>query len=114
SDLLAVLLLAAAVAAGTYAGLERLGTPGIAPAVFRGVAWAALGLLLANLSCRREPESVRPLVLLDASLSLRSAGGQWDAARRAAAGLGGGGGAEIRLIGAVPGGSDSAPSGGRA
>jgi len=110
---LAVLLLAAAVAAGTYAGLERLGTRGIAPAVFRGVAWAALGLLLANLSCRREPESVRPLVLLDASLSMRSAGGQWDAARRAAAGLGGGPDPDIRLVSAVPGASDSAPSGGR-
>jgi hypothetical protein len=102
-----IVLAAAALAALTYLGLERLGRAGWIPGLCRTVAWAALGILLVNLSCARAPDRVRPLVLLDASLSLGAAGGRWKEARARAAGLG-----EVRLIGSVSG-TDSTPAGGR-
>jgi hypothetical protein len=80
-----VVLLAAGLAAFTYLGLERLGRRGWVPLAFRAVAWTALGLLLINLSCPVRGAVLRPLVLLDASLSLGAAGGRWGEARDSAA-----------------------------
>ncbi|MGE0442872.1 MAG: hypothetical protein AB7S39_20515, partial [Gemmatimonadales bacterium] len=101
-----VLLVAGLLAAGAYLGIERLGKPGLIPAALRFVAWSALGVLLLDLSCARPPETLRPLVLLDASLSMAGAGGRWREALPAAAALG-----EVRPVGAL--GPDSAPLGGR-
>lgn len=83
-----VVLLAVGLAAFTYLGLERLGRRGWVPLAFRAVAWAALGLLLINLSCPVRGAARRPLVLLDASLSLGAAGGRWPEARDSAASWG--------------------------
>jgi hypothetical protein len=80
-----VVLLAVGLAAFTYLGLERLGRRGWVPLAFRAVAWTALGLLLINLSCPVRGAALRPLVLLDASLSLGAAGGRWREARDSAA-----------------------------
>ena len=52
-----VLALAGALAAFTYLRLERAGGAGWVPLVCRAVAWAALGLLLLNVSC---PSPARP------------------------------------------------------
>jgi hypothetical protein len=79
-----VVLLAAGVAAYTYLSLERVGRRGWVPLALRGVAWTALGLLLINLSCPVRGATLRPLVLLDASLSLGAAGGRWHEARDSA------------------------------
>ena len=80
-----VVLLAVALAAFTYLGLERVGRRGWIPLACRAVAWTALGLLLINLSCPVRGTALRPLVLLDASLSLGAAGGRWQEARDSAA-----------------------------
>lgn len=74
---LAVLILAAGLSALAYRREEGLGRRVLAPALCRAVAWAGLGLLLLNPSCPAPPRSDRPLVLLDASLSMSAAGGQW-------------------------------------
>lgn len=103
-----VIVAAAALAAVTYLGLERLGRRGVAPMAARFIAWAALGLLLVNVSCPRSPEAGRPLVLLDASLSMAAAGAQWDSALAAARALG-----EVRFFGDERDGGDSLPSRGR-
>lgn len=103
---LAVALIAAVLVLGVYLGLERLGRRATVPASLRFVAWTLLGLLLVDQSCARQPGSIRPLVLLDASLSMAGVGARWDEARQAAAQLG-----EVRLIGPL--GPDSAPAGGR-
>jgi hypothetical protein len=79
-----VVLLAVGFAAFTYLRLERVGRRGWLPLAFRGVAWTALGLLLINLSCPVPGATLRPLVLLDASLSLGAAGGRWREARDSA------------------------------
>ena len=89
-----VLLLAGALAAFTYLRLERAGGRGWVPMVCRAIAWAALGLLLLNLSCPVAGAPRRPLVLLDASLSLTAAGGRWPEARDSAARWG-----EVRRFG---------------
>jgi hypothetical protein len=102
-----VILAAIGVAVATYLGLERLGPRSWVPSGFRALAWSTLGILLLDLSCQRPPASLRPLVLLDASLSLGAAGGRWKEARAAAARLG-----EVRLLGTITG-PDSAPTGGR-
>lgn len=103
-----VVLLAVGLAAFTYFSLERLGRRGVPPMLARAVAWTALGLLLVNVSCPRPPAARRPLVLLDASLSLSGAGGRWDAARSAALAAG-----DVRLFGDERMDLDSAPSRGR-
>ena len=103
-----VIVAAAALAAATYLGLERLGRRGIPPMVARAIAWAALGLLLVNVSCPRSPEAGRPLVLLDASLSMSAAGAQWDSALAAARGLG-----DVRYFGDERDAGDSLPIRGR-
>lgn len=106
--LVAVLVAAAALAVFTYARLERLGRRAIVPAAARTIAWAALGLLLLNVGCPRPPIARRPLVLLDASLSMVAAGGRWDDARALARRLG-----DVRTFGDERPGADSLPSRGR-
>jgi hypothetical protein len=81
---LSVAALAIALAAFTYFGLERLGSRAWVPMAFRSVAWTVLGLLLINVSCPVRGPLLRPLVLLDASLSLGAVGGRWRAARDSA------------------------------
>jgi hypothetical protein len=103
-----VLLLAGALAAFTYFRLERVGVRGWVPMVCRGIAWAALGVLLLNLSCPVAGAPHRPLVLLDASLSLSAAGGRWSEARDSAARWG-----EVRRFGDERGSDDTLPSRGR-
>jgi hypothetical protein len=107
-----VILLAIAASAATYLWLERLGRRGLVPLVCRTVAWAALGLLLVNVSCPVPTAVRRPIALLDASLSLGAAGGHWAEARAAAARLG-----EVRTFGdergGVAGAADSVPDRGR-
>ena len=101
-----VVLAAIVLAGGAYWGLERLGIGAVVPAGLRAVAWLVLGLLLLDLSCARPPETIRPLVLLDASLSMAGSGGRWVAAKAEAGRLG-----EVRVVGSL--GADSAPTGGR-
>jgi hypothetical protein len=103
-----VVLAAVALSAGTYLGLERLGRRALPAIMARAVAWAALGLLLINLSCPRPPVARRPIVLLDASLSMTAAGRDWTAARRRADSLG-----EVRYFGDQRPGVDSLPNRGR-
>jgi len=103
-----VLLAAAGLAAFTYLVLERTGRRGWVPIVCRAVAWAALGLLLLNLSCPVAGVTRRPLVLLDASLSLSAAGGRWIEARDSAARWG-----DVRRFGDERGSDDTLPDRGR-
>jgi hypothetical protein len=81
-----VVLVASALAALAYLRLEHAGPRVWIPAAFRAVAWASLGLLLLNGSCPSAGAPRRPLVLLDASISMGAAGGRWrealDSARR--------------------------------
>jgi len=84
---LVLILLGFLLAAFTYLGLERLGRRGWVPLGFRAVAWSALFILLADLTCSSRPATgARPVVLLDRSLSLWSAGARGteaaDSARR--------------------------------
>ena len=102
-----VALAALALAALTYLWLERLGRRALLPMLLRAVAWACLLLLLLNVSCPRPATPGRPLVLLDASLSM-TAGGQWAAARDSALRTG-----EVRTFGDERGGTDTLPRRGR-
>ncbi|HEX2451956.1 MAG TPA: hypothetical protein VHJ69_12470, partial [Gemmatimonadales bacterium] len=106
----AVLVVAAGLglAAFTYLWLERLGRRALAPLVCRALAWSALGLLLLNLGFPVTDPPGRPLVLLDGSLSMSAAGGQWEKARRSATGQG-----EVRLFGDEFSGNDTVPTRGR-
>jgi len=106
--ILLVVLAAVALSAGTYLGLERLGRRAWPAIVARAVAWAALGILLLNVSCPRPPITRRPIVLLDASVSMTAAGRDWSVSRRLADSLG-----EIRFFGDARPGSDSLPNRGR-
>src|SRR5918994_53733 len=103
-----VALLAFGLSAFTYLGLERLGRRSWAPLVCRAIAWTALGLLLINLSCPARNPPLRPLVLLDASLSLGAVGGHWSEARDSALRWG-----EVRSFGDERLRSDTAPTRGR-
>jgi len=103
-----VLLLAGGLAAFTYLRLERIGRRGWVPMVARALAWAALGLLLLNLSCPVSRPPGRPLVLLDASISMGAAGGRWAEARDSAARWG-----DVRRFGDERGPEDTLPSRGR-
>ena len=103
-----VVLLAAALAAFTYLVLERTGRRGWVPLVCRTVAWAALGLLLLNVSCPVAGVPRRPLVLLDASLSLTAPGGRWREASDSAARWG-----DVRRFGDERGPEDTLPDRGR-
>ena len=107
---------ALALAGFTYGWLEA--TPGsgffatlprnLLPFLGRAVAWAALGILLADLSCAVRRNPGRPVVLLDASLSLAADSGRWKEARDSAARWG-----EIRLFGDERNSTDTTPSRGR-
>lgn len=103
-----VALVAFGLASFTYLRLERLGTRAWIPLLCRGIAWTALGLLLINLSCPVRSAPLRPLVLLDASLSMVAAGGRWLEARDSAARWG-----EVRLFGDERVTTDSLPTRGR-
>ena len=102
-----VVLAAVALAAFTYLRLERLGRRAWVPILARAIAWSALGLLLLNVSCPSAGRPLRPLVLLDGSLSMGAPGGRWSAARDSAATMG-----EVRVFG-DDGTVDSVPSLGR-
>ena len=103
-----VVLAAVVLSAGTYLGLERLGRRAWPAIVARAVAWAALGLLLLNVSCPRPPVTRRPIVLLDGSLSMTAGGRDWTTSRRLADSLG-----EVRYFGDERPGTDSLPNRGR-
>ena len=103
-----VVLAAAGLAAFTYFRLERLGRRGLVPLVARAVAWSALGLLLLNVSCPSTGGPLRPLVLLDGSLSMGAPGGRWTEARDSARRAG-----EVRLFGDEVAIADTIPSRGR-
>ena len=103
-----VLALAAVLAAFTYLRLERTGRRGWVPLACRAVAWGALGLLLLNVSCPVAGTIRRPLVLLDASLSLTAPGGRWREARDSAARWG-----DVRRFGDERGSADTLPTRGR-
>lgn len=104
-----VALLGALLGASSYLLLERLGRRALVPALLRGAGWAALAVLLVNVSCPVPGTPARPLVLLDNSLSLAAAGGRWAEARRLADSLG-----EARTFGDErPAGADTVPSRGR-
>ena len=102
-------LLGLALAAVTYLYFERAGLRAGVPLIARALAWALLLLLAFNISCPAPAERLTPLVLLDGSLSMQAAGGQWTAARDSAVATG-----EVMRIGnggAEPG--DSLPTLGR-
>jgi hypothetical protein len=103
-----VVLLAGGAAALVYLGWERLGSRAWLPLVCRTIAWAALGLLLVDLSCAVRATPARPFVLLDASLSLSAAGGRWQEARDSAVRMG-----EVRRFGDERLTSDTTPTRGR-
>ncbi len=103
-----VVLAAFGLAAFTYLGIERLGRRAWLPLVCRGLAWAALGLLLINVSCPVPGTPLRPLVLLDASLSMGGAGGRWREASDSASRWG-----EVRTFGDERSDRDSTPARGR-
>ncbi|MGH7659240.1 MAG: hypothetical protein ACREL6_13475, partial [Gemmatimonadales bacterium] len=103
-----IFLAAAALAAATYFGLERLGRRGILPMACRTVAWAALGLLLVNISCSVTDRNRRPLVLLDASLSAGADSARWIARRDSLRAT-----ALVRTFGDERSGEDSLPLRGR-
>jgi hypothetical protein len=103
-----VALLALGLSVFTYLGVERLGRRAWIPLLCRAVAWTALGLLVADLSCSVRSARPRPLVLLDASLSLSVPGGHWREARDSALRWG-----EVREFGDERAGSDTLPVRGR-
>jgi hypothetical protein len=92
------------LAAVTYLLLERGGRRLLAPLLARGVAWSALLLLLLNAGFARPPAIRRPIVLLDASLSMQAAGADWSVALDSAKRLG-----DVRFFGDERLGPDSAP-----
>jgi hypothetical protein len=96
------------LSAFTYLVLERLGRRSWPALLCRAVAWTALGLLVVNLGCPVQGAPRRPLVLLDASLSLGTAGGRWPEARDSASRWG-----EVRTFGDERAGPDSLPVRGR-
>lgn len=114
--LLLIICSALALSGLTYGWLESSAGAGFAatlrrnlvPFLGRAVAWAALGVLLADLSCAVRRNPGQPVVLLDASLSLAADSGRWKEARDSAARWG-----EIRLFGDERGTADSTPSRGR-
>jgi hypothetical protein len=101
-------VLALGLSAFTYLVLERLGRRSLTPLICRALAWTALGLLVVNLGCPVQRGLRRPLVLLDASLSLGAAGGSWPEARDSASRWG-----EVRTFGDERAESDSLPVRGR-
>jgi hypothetical protein len=105
---LLVAALALALSGFTYLRLERLGRRSWIPLLLRAIGYTTLGLLVVNLTCAVRSPARRPLVLLDASLSLSAPGGRWGEARDSAGRWG-----EIRDFGDERAGSDSLPIRGR-
>ncbi len=104
-----VIALAAGLAALTYLKLEALGRRAWLPLTARAVAWSAIGLLLLNVGCPVAARPERPLVLLDASLSMSGPAGRWAEARDSARARG-----DVRTFGDESGaGSDTLPVRGR-
>lgn len=101
-----VALLVAVVALLSYRFLEAWTAKSWVPAVLRATGWSTLTLLLLNASCPTVRPSARPIVLLDASLSMQAAGGRWSEAAAMARRAG-----EVRLVGPLPG--DTTASAGR-
>jgi hypothetical protein len=101
-----VVLLAAIAALASYRVLEEWTGRNWIPAGCRAAGWGAVALLLVNASCPVVLPSTRPVVLLDASLSMQAAGGRWSEALALARAAG-----DVRFIGVPPG--DTTPSGGR-
>lgn len=114
--LLLIICGATALAALTYGWLESSPGSGFAAAIRRNLvpflgramAWTALGVLLADLSCAVRKHPGQPVVLLDASLSLAADSGRWNEARDSAARWG-----EVRRFGDERGTTDTSPSRGR-
>ena len=102
--LLAALTAALALAGASYHPHAGLGPRRFAPAACRAVALLALFLLLVD-PLLPGGRAARPLVLLDASLSLGAAGGHWTAARDSALARG-----EVRLVGDASPRADTAPT----
>ena len=103
-----VAVVALGLSALAYLVLERPDRRGWVPLLCRAIGWTALGLLLVNLSCPVRSAPPRPLVLLDASLSMGGAGGRWREARDSARSWG-----EVRTFGDERTTSDSLPDRGR-
>lgn len=103
-----VALVALGLSAFAYLGLERSDRRSWVPLLCRAIGWTALGLLLVNLSCPGRNAPPRPLVLLDASLSLSAAGGHWQEARDSALSWG-----DVRTFGDERVRSDTVPDRGR-
>jgi hypothetical protein len=103
-----IAVLAFGMAAFSYLILERGGWRAWPALLCRGIAWTALGVLLLDLSCRVRQAPRRPLVLLDASLSLSAPGAHWAAARDSAIRWG-----EVRTFGDERATIDSVPDRGR-
>ena len=103
-----VVLAAIGLAGLTYGWLERAGPRAWPAAGCRAVAWAALLLLLVNLTCAVPSSALRPLALYDGSLSMGAAGGRWKEALDTARALG-----EVRWFGDEAGARDTFPSAGR-
>ena len=110
-SLVLILVLAFALSALTYLYLERIGRWAWIPLICRGVAWSALGILIADLSCAgRGIGSTTPVVLLDGSLSLRGNSGRWAEARDSAMRWGQG---RVTVFGDERSGGDTAQARGR-
>ena len=101
-----IALLVAVAALFSYRLLEAWTRRSWLPASLRAVGWGTLTLLLLNAACPAVRASAKPLVLLDASLSMEAAGGRWREALALARRSG-----EVRFVGALPG--DTTASGGR-
>ena len=98
--MLGVILVVAAlgtVAAYVYLGRERLGAEGVGLAALRTVGLGALVLLLFNPARGVRMTGGPPTVLLDASLSMAAAGGNWAAALDTARALAGADGLLLRF-----------------
>ncbi len=91
--LAAAVVLALGLAAAAYPPQDVVGRRRLVPAACRAVALLLLFLLIAD-PLLPGGRAARPLVLLDASLSLAAAGGQWPAARESAFARG-----DVRLVG---------------
>jgi hypothetical protein len=105
---LLIAVLSVALAALTYRRFEALTWRAWAPMALRAVAWAALGVLLLNPGCAGPADRLRPVVLLDGSLSMAASPEGWRAATDTAHALG-----EVRWFGDARPTTDSLPERGR-
>lgn len=101
----AVVILAAVAAFLSYRYLEQWTSRSWLPATCRAAGWGTVALLLLNASCPSAQTAGRPIVLLDASLSMQGAGGHWTEALALARSFG-----TVRFVG-VPDGDTTASAG---